>query len=164
MTIGSTNAQRVLVAVDGSAASLEALRVGHRMAQLLGDRLVAVTAWQPFRHGVLPPTSTHPQEFAENLVTRSVMEAFRGQMVPKIDIITVEGDPADNLITLSRSASLLVVGSRGHSGLPAVLLGSVSNACAAHAGCPVLVVHAAPLAADEPASPVAADQRLVVII
>jgi len=39
----SPNASRVLVAVDGSPASLEALRVGHRMATLFGDRLVGVT-------------------------------------------------------------------------------------------------------------------------
>ncbi|MET3803293.1 nucleotide-binding universal stress UspA family protein [Nakamurella sp. UYEF19] len=133
---------RVMVAVDGSPASLEALRVGRRLAGLSGDRLVGVTAWQPFRHGVLPPASAHPEEFAEDLVSNCVIAAFRGGVMPEIDIVAVEGDPADSLIALSREASLLVVGSRGHAGLSGVLLGSVSNACAAHALCPVLVVHA----------------------
>lgn len=142
MTTSSTTPGRVLVAVDGSAASLEALRAGYRMATLLADQLVGVSAWQPLRHGILPPTSTHPEQVAEQLVSRSVLEAFRGQTTPAIEIVAVEGDPAENLIALSRDASLLVVGSRGHSGLPGLLLGSVSSACAAHAACPVLVVHA----------------------
>ncbi|MDQ2738771.1 MAG: universal stress protein, partial [Actinomycetota bacterium] len=131
MSTDSLDTRRVLVAVDGSPASLEALRAGHRMATLLGDRLVGVTAWQPFRHGVLPPSSTDPEKSAEQLVTRSAIAAFRGGVVPPFEVVAVEGDPADNLIALSRGASLLVIGSRGHSGISGVLLGSVSNACAA---------------------------------
>ncbi|QNK80238.1 universal stress protein [Nakamurella sp. PAMC28650] len=168
MSTDAPNTRRVLVAVDGSPASLEALRVGHRMATLFGEQLVGVTAWQSFRHGVLPPTSTHPEETAERLVTTSVIEAFRGGVVPPIEIVAVEGDPAENLIALSRDATLLVVGSRGHSGLAGVLLGSVSNACAAHASCPVLVVHAPAAAAAVPAAgltaDLTADQRIVVTL
>jgi len=128
MSTTSPDTRRVLVAVDGSPASLEALRAGHQMATLLGDRLVGVTAWQSFRHGVLPPTSIHPEESAEQLVTRSATAAFRGGVVPPFEVVVVEGDPADNLIALSCGASLLVVGSRGHSGLSGMLLGSVSHA------------------------------------
>ncbi len=133
---------QVLVAVDGSPASLEALRHGYRMAGLLGDELVGVTVWQPYRHGILPPNSTHPQQAAEQLVAESVDAAFHGLKSPKYTVVTLEGDPVDNLIRLSHGADLLVVGSRGHSGLAAKLLGSVSGPLAAHAHCPVLVVHA----------------------
>ncbi|SDP38649.1 Nucleotide-binding universal stress protein, UspA family [Nakamurella panacisegetis] len=142
-----TDVGQILVAVDGSPASLEALRHAHRMATLLGDELVAVTAWQPFRRLVLPPPTAHPQEAAEQLLAASVIEAFRGQVTPLVRTMVVEGDPADCLVKLSRDADLLVVGSRGHSGLAGAVLGSVSAHCAAHAHCSVLVVHAPPGAA-----------------
>jgi nucleotide-binding universal stress UspA family protein len=159
---------QVLVAVDGSPASLEALRHGQHMAELLGDALVAVSAWQPFRHGVLPPSSTDPEQASEDLITNSLLASFRGANVPKVKVVIVEGDPAENLIRLSVDADLLVIGSRGHSGVPGMLLGSVSTTCAAHAHCPVLVVHAptqthAPQArtANDDSAPTA-DQRIVV--
>jgi len=45
------------------------------------------------------------------------------------------------LVDESRSADLLVVGSRGHGGFPGLLLGAVSQQCAQHAACPVVIVH-----------------------
>lgn len=77
MSTATTKTNRVLVALDGSPASLEALRVGDRMATALGARLVGVTVWEPFRHGVFPPASTHPEEFAEHLVANCVPAAFK---------------------------------------------------------------------------------------
>ncbi|MET3803286.1 nucleotide-binding universal stress UspA family protein [Nakamurella sp. UYEF19] len=164
MGTGSIVDHRVLVAVDGSPASLEALRVGARMAGLFGDRLVGVSVWQSFRHGILPSDSRHPEQAAEQLVTTSAIEAFRDGVVPPIEIEAVEGDPADNLIALSHFASLIVVGSRGHSGLSGLLLGSVSSAVAAHAACPVLVVHAPVSTPAAPVSELTVDQRIVVTL
>jgi nucleotide-binding universal stress UspA family protein len=52
----------------------------------------------------------------------------------------LEGSAASILVDLSRSADLLVVGSRGLGGFRGLLLGSVSQQCVLHAHCPVTVV------------------------
>jgi nucleotide-binding universal stress UspA family protein len=60
---------------------------------------------------------------------------------PEIAITTVftHGHPAQILVEASKGANLLVVGSRGHGAFVGMVLGSVSQHCAAHAHCPVLI-------------------------
>ncbi len=53
------------------------------------------------------------------------------------------GTAAGGLRDASRSATLVVVGSRGHGGLTGLLLGSVAVPVSAHAVCPVVVVRGA---------------------
>ena len=57
-----------------------------------------------------------------------------------IDSRAVEGHPAEVLVEASRHTELLVVSSRGHGEFTGMLLGSVSQHCAAHAHCPVVIV------------------------
>jgi nucleotide-binding universal stress UspA family protein len=52
----------------------------------------------------------------------------------------VRGHPAQVLLETATGAYILVVGSRGHGTFAGMLLGSVSQHCVQHAGCPVLVV------------------------
>lgn len=54
---------------------------------------------------------------------------------------TMRGDAAQVLVDASRDADMLVVGNRGHGRFASAFLGSVSNRCAHHAKCPVVVVH-----------------------
>lgn len=130
----------VLVAVDGSPSSLEAIRQGHRLGELLGASVVAVSAWHQ-QNGLYPPLSYHPDEDCRQLLSNSLREAFYPEKPPAIETLAVNGDPAAELIRLSADAVMLVVGSRGHSGVVGTVLGSVSGRLAAHAACPVLVVH-----------------------
>jgi nucleotide-binding universal stress UspA family protein len=58
-----------------------------------------------------------------------------------ISAVVVGGHPAPTLVERSKSASLIVVGNRGHGAFAGMLLGSVSEHLAAHARCPVVIVH-----------------------
>ena len=58
----------------------------------------------------------------------------------------LEGDAEDALVREAADAELLVVGSRGRTGLKSVLLGSVSRHVVSHAACPVVVVKPRPAA------------------
>ena len=60
---------------------------------------------------------------------------------PRVERLVVQGDAARALLDVSSGADLVVVGSRGRGGFTGLLLGSVSQQCATHARCPVVVVH-----------------------
>jgi nucleotide-binding universal stress UspA family protein len=61
----------------------------------------------------------------------------------EVDSAVVQGHPVELLIGQSRSAQLVVVGSRGHGGFAGLRLGTVSHQLLHHADCPVLIVPAA---------------------
>jgi nucleotide-binding universal stress UspA family protein len=52
----------------------------------------------------------------------------------------VEGHPAPTLVEASHEADLLVVGCKGYGEFAGMLLGSVSEYCAHHARCPVVII------------------------
>lgn len=136
-----TQSDRILVGVDGSASSIDALRYAADMAAALKKRLEAVTTW------TAPPVDPYvaiewsPEQDAEEILSESIRKAF-GEAPPSGVIRrTLLGSPARTLIGMSENTYMLVLGSRGHGGFAGMLLGSVSAACAEHARCPVLIVH-----------------------
>jgi nucleotide-binding universal stress UspA family protein len=133
----------VLVGVDGSPASKDALSWAADYARLTGTPLKAVSAWHwPVSLvGALPM----PEGFDPMGDAHTALEAILAEVLgadPGFPVTTqVVGGPASAvLIEESRNASLLVVGSRGHGGFSGLLLGSVSEHCARYAACPVVVV------------------------
>lgn len=138
--------QSIVVGVDGSASSKQALAWALRHADTTGLPVTAVLAWEiPANYGtaamVLPAA-----EFAEEAqralkqVVDEVAAAF-----PQVHVASriVEGHPAKILLKEAEHAQLLVVGSRGHGGFVGTILGSVSQYCVTHAKCPVLVLRGA---------------------
>lgn len=136
---------RIVVGVDGSASSVAALRYGARMAGALDAPLEAVTTWTyPSFSDPYLVIEWSPQQDAEHTLDLAVRDAF-GDAPPDGLIRTVlSGPAARTLIDVSETSGMLVLGSRGHGGFAGLLLGSVSAACAAHARCPVLIVHTRP--------------------
>ncbi len=136
--------EKIIVGVDGSDASVEALRLGNRLAEGLGVRLEAWGCWEyPAGYeGYLAMGAEGFARDAEENLERALTEAFGPERPRHVAARLVHGSPRTSLVEGSRRAVMLVVGSRGHGGFAGLLLGSVSAACVHHAHCPVLVVHA----------------------
>ncbi len=134
---------RIVVGIDGSSCSSEALEWALRIAATTGATIDAVMAWSlPAMYGVgYLPGEYDPAGDAEKIVSETV-DATVGATRPEgLRVIVQQGTAAKVLLDQSEGAQMLVVGSRGHGGFAGLLLGSVSAACAEHATCPVLVVH-----------------------
>ncbi|MFI7542498.1 universal stress protein [Actinoplanes sp. NPDC049599] len=133
----------IVVGVDGSPSSQAALRWALAQARRTGGRVQAVTTWEyPAYYGI---GAVVPYEdfagTAGKILSHAVQEAL-GADEPDVPVLenVVPGHPAQALIDMSAHAALLVVGSRGHGAFAGTLLGSVSQHCAQHAHCPVVVV------------------------
>ncbi len=135
---------RIVVGVDGSESSKDALRWAAAQAQLTGASLEAVTSWEissnSFGFAVPIPSDYNPATNAKEALDQTVLEVLGESGAAHVVAHIVEGPPARSLLDLAKGADLLVLGSRGHGPFVGVLLGSVSEYCASHATCPVVVV------------------------
>jgi nucleotide-binding universal stress UspA family protein len=80
------------------------------------------------------------KKVAEQLVSTLANQGRQAAPGIEIDAVVAEGDPATTLLAESSRAELLVLGSRHLKALGSEVLGSVSAAVAARAGCPTVVV------------------------
>ncbi|MFB7945527.1 universal stress protein [Kitasatospora phosalacinea] len=135
--------RRIVVGVDGSPSSVEALRWAVGQAHAVGADVEAVTSWL---HPSAPGWSGHPdsEEFGAGVARRTLDNAVAevsGSGLPvRIAARVVRGGAVAALLAAARGADLLVVGSRGFGGFTGALLGSVGQHCVQHAPCPVVVV------------------------
>lgn len=138
---------RIVVGVDGSPGSVEALRWAAEEAQVRGTSVRAIYAWTyplflgaPMETiGPLPERAEFLQE-GERVLDDATREAFDGDPGVEVAREVVEAPPARALVKASHDADLLVVGSRGHGGFRELLLGSVSHQCVLHSSCPVVII------------------------
>lgn len=136
----------VVVGVDGSALSAQAVGAAFEEAAFRGAELVAVHVWSDLgtaafedpRAAALAPASLEEEEHAvlsENLAGWS--EKYPDVVVRREIYLD---NPRGRLLEWSARAQLVVVGSRGRGGFRGMLLGSTSNTLIASAQCPVMVV------------------------
>ena len=140
----------IVVGVDRSASAKAALAFALEEARLRHARVRVVHAWQFRTYGRSTGVEGVPLVLGTDLdglhraaateLDAIVAEAAQGAGGFGIEKRVEQGDPATVLIDQSRDAELLVVGSRGHGGFASLLLGSVSQVCAQHAACPVVIV------------------------
>jgi nucleotide-binding universal stress UspA family protein len=143
MSEGEGTQPRIVVGVDGSPSSCQALRWAANQARLSGALVEVLTSWEfPTTYGWVPP---YPPDFdpagdAKRSLEQTVADVLGDDPGIDVELVVVEGHAAPALVEAAEGASLLVVGSRGHGGFAGMLLGSVSEHCVHHAPCPVTVV------------------------
>lgn len=130
--------RRIVVGVDGSESSEEALAWAVHQAELTGAVVQAIIAWDPLgSYYVFAGKSYDYEGIARQVLANTIIKVGNPAGV-QADV--VQGNPAQVLIEASAGADLLVIGSRGHGGFVGALLGSVSQHCIHHAACPVVVI------------------------
>jgi nucleotide-binding universal stress UspA family protein len=154
----------IVVGVDASEGARAAYRWAVAEARLRRGRLRAVYAWTlsyPRGDGygyLIGPTDVFPsggpsdqRRAAEQVLERATAHMLFETDGVELESEVIQGPAADVLVDAAADADLLVVGSRGHGGFVGLLLGSVSQQCAHHASCPVVIVPPAGRSESEPA-------------
>src|ERR1700685_1417846 len=138
---------RIVVGVDGSSASLAALRWAVREARLRGTTLHVTRAWEDAAKRVAPYASrAYTADRAKDLLdSRQRLEddvtAAVGRRPPvAVTAEIAEGLAARVLLDHADGAEMLVLGS---AGCTPDGIGPVARACLRHAPCPVVVVSVA---------------------
>jgi nucleotide-binding universal stress UspA family protein len=138
----------IVVGVDDSAASREALHWAAGQSRLTGLPLRVVHAWQ--HSDALGATSAGITGYAEAFaadararMTRLILDTLGDDAVDvRWTLEIVDGAAGPVLVARSRRARALVLGTGEHTGLHRVVPGSVSHYCLSHAVSPVVAVPA----------------------
>lgn len=135
---------KILVAVDGSRPAARALDTAVEMAQRCNASLSLLHAF-PHVSDLLGTPEYERLIETRSMIGRALLESARTQVgdLAPCEVQLIEGPAAQAIVRVAEEEGfdLIVVGSRGHSQLGGLLLGSVSNTVAQRAKCPVLIVH-----------------------
>ncbi len=139
----------IVVGVDDSDGARNALRWTINYARAVDGHITVVHAYEPSIAWIDVGSKEEPQvREADHRRAVATANAIFDDVVPSEDtniratVLTIAGHSAQVLLEAARGADLLVVGSRGRGGFAGVLLGSVSQRCAQHSTCPVVIVPA----------------------
>lgn len=143
---GGADGGPVVVGIDGSELSLRALAFALAEAAARGRPVEAVyvppryEGWAYFDGGLSSDVIREFEEY-DAKVRDQALEKLAAYPGVTGTVRVPVGMPAHELVRASEAASLVVVGSRGAGGFPAMLLGSVANAVLYRSHCPVAVIH-----------------------
>ncbi|XAS62478.1 universal stress protein [Micrococcaceae bacterium Sec5.8] len=135
----------VVVGVDGSEESLQAVELAAAEADRGGDELTVILAFRrPARwlENQLPDSSLAGTILEEDRVVLAESVAGLGDKYPDLVVhqrLESDADPAKALVEAARTARLLVIGSRGRGGFSRMLLGSTAHAVLLSLPCPTIV-------------------------
>jgi nucleotide-binding universal stress UspA family protein len=137
---------RIVVGLDGSDGSQRALAWAIEDARRRSEATVEVVhAWDPpvlvgSPVGALPPMPVEgPYNDAAHRLLADALARVDTTGVT-VEQVVLEGSPGAALCERSAGAALIVLGSSGHSAVLDTLIGSVSQYCAHHAPCPLVLI------------------------
>ncbi|QFY07987.1 universal stress protein [Nonomuraea phyllanthi] len=147
----------IVLGYDGSDFSVQALDWALDEAELRRLPLTIAHAWQWPYGEAGAEAKAHLCKAAEHVLWHGAECARSTSSGVRVETDLYEGAAAQRLVELSKSAAVVVVGSRGLSALPRAVVGSVAGYVAAYADCPVIVVRGpGPL-------PVTTNRELIVV-
>jgi nucleotide-binding universal stress UspA family protein len=146
--------ERILVAIDGSAAALKAVEFAVDLANKYNAELILLTVVPDLSPVIDPAVEEYARvehiqgrasEFgmaAAQTVLDDARRMAQTKGAMRISAEPILGDPAEKIVTAARDrqADLVVIGSRGHGRLAGLLFGSVAQKVITLAPCPVTVV------------------------
>ena len=137
------NVGRIAVGIDGSQCSEEALRWAIEEALRCDAELILVHGWTyPYQGPKTGITEARDDMKLDAMRTLEASARLVRDHAPTLRCHSIisEESPAKAIIDAAKEADMLVVGSRGHGGFSALLLGSVSRTVLQHSPVPVAVI------------------------
>lgn len=146
--------KKILVPVDFSPNSADAVRSAAEFSRRFGAELTLVHVFQPFAsvvpEGYLAYTSAQLEEMLSSFRTQLASAKKDAEAAGAILVHTkqLQGTPAAEIEAFARNEhfDLIVMGTHGRTGIQHMLLGSVTERVVRHAPCPVLTVRGQPAA------------------
>ena len=140
--------KRILLSLDGSALAEQALPHAVAQAEHFQAELILLKVLEPLaKHHNISLEAAERTEKATHELAREYLESIavgvreRGVLVR---VVTVDGNPHEGIVSCAETeqVDLIVICTRGHSGLSRWLIGSVADRVVRGAGVPVLLVSA----------------------
>lgn len=137
--------KRIVVPIDLSGCSLDALEYAAQFAKQIGASITILHAMEPVAYGLdfsltLAMEWKHHREYLEERLT--VLSACLTAHGVHTDHVLNPGLPAESITSyvIQQGYDLMIMGTHGRRGLSHILVGSIAEAMLRHAPCPVLTV------------------------
>lgn len=136
----------IVLALDGSGPSDKALAAASPLAKLTGSHIVAVHVVEHVAAGPSNAPPAHSDEQDLRAKIEAQIASLKGSGIDaslRVENVIL-GGPAKAIADVARElhADLIVTGTRGHSAVAGLIIGSVAQRLLHLAPCPVLVVPA----------------------
>lgn len=140
--------QKILVPLDFSAQSAEALRYAADLARRYDATLTLAHVYQVVNYAAAEGFRLYTPEQLTSLLDelhqqlRAAEAEARGLGCERLELVTLQGDPFTELLAVARKDDfdMIVMGTHGRTGFKHALLGSIAEKLVRTAPCPVLTV------------------------